>query len=30
LSPAVVRVIIADKPKWLAGFLVPEAEISRY
>ncbi|MCG3776509.1 MAG: hypothetical protein JW395_3368 [Nitrospira sp.] len=27
LSPAVVRVISADSPNWLAGFLVPDAEI---
>jgi hypothetical protein len=28
LSPAVVRVITADRPRWLAGFLFPDAEIS--
>jgi len=27
LSPAVVRVVSADSPHWLAGFLVPESEI---
>lgn len=27
LSPAVVRVISNDNPKWLAGFLVPDTEI---
>jgi hypothetical protein len=29
LSPAVVRVITADSPQWLAAFLVPDLEISR-
>lgn len=29
MSPAVVRVITADSPNWLAAFLVPDAEISR-
>jgi hypothetical protein len=28
LSPAVVRVIAADSPHWLAAFLVPDSEIS--
>jgi hypothetical protein len=28
LSPAVVRVITADNPNWLAAFLVPDLEIS--
>ena len=28
LSPAVVRVITADSPHWLAAFLVPDLEIS--
>jgi hypothetical protein len=28
LSPAVIRVIVSDSPAWLAGFLVPDAEIS--
>ena len=28
LSPTVVRVINSDSPHWLAGFLVPDAEIS--
>ena len=28
LSPAVVRVITADSPQWLAAFLVPDMEIS--
>lgn len=27
LSPAVMRVILADSPSWLAGFLVPDTEI---
>lgn len=27
LSPVVVRAITSDEPKWLAGFLVPDAEI---
>jgi hypothetical protein len=27
LSPAVLRVINADSPRWLAGFLVPDTEI---
>ena len=27
LSPPVVRIITADSPQWLAGFLVPNAEI---
>lgn len=27
LSPAVIRVITADNPHWLAGFLVPDPEI---
>lgn len=29
LSPVVVRLITADDPQWLAGFLVPESEIYR-
>lgn len=29
LSPPVVRVITADDPHWLAGFLVPQSEIFR-
>jgi len=29
LSPAVIRVITADNPHWLAGFLVPDPEIPR-
>ena len=28
LSPTVVRAITSDSPDWLAGFLVPDAEIS--
>lgn len=28
LSPAVTQVVTADNPRWLAGFLVPENEIS--
>lgn len=28
LSPAVIRVITCDNPTWLAGFLVPDIEIS--
>lgn len=27
LSPAVVRVVTADNPRWLAGFLIPDAEL---
>jgi hypothetical protein len=27
LSPAVIRVITADSPQWLAGFLVPDLEL---
>jgi len=27
LSPAVMRVVVADSPSWLAGFLVPDTEI---
>lgn len=29
LSPAVTSVIQADDPRWLAGFLVPDAELRR-
>jgi hypothetical protein len=28
LSPALIRVISTDNPRWLAGFLVPDFEIS--
>jgi hypothetical protein len=28
LSPAVMRVVTADSPSWLAGFLVPDTELS--
>ena len=28
LSPSVRRVIVNDDPRWLAGFLVPDAEIA--
>jgi hypothetical protein len=28
LSPAVIRVIVSDSPTWLAGFLVPDTELS--
>jgi len=28
LSPELVRIISADSPRWLAGFLVPDSEIS--
>ena len=30
LSPGLVRVISADNPRWLAGFLVPDNEISTF
>ena len=30
LSPTVVRAITSDSPDWLAGFLVPDAEISSH
>ena len=30
LSPAVVRVVTSDNPRWLAGFLVPDAEIASH
>ncbi len=30
LSPAVIRVITSDSPAWLAGFLVPDSEISSH
>jgi len=29
LSPSVLRAVIADSPRWLAGFLVPDTEIGR-
>lgn len=29
LSPAVLQAIVADKPGWLAGFLVPDNELPR-
>ena len=29
LSPTVVRLIVADNPRWLAAFLVPDVEIGR-
>lgn len=29
LSPGVIGVIVSDSPAWLAGFLVPDSEISK-